>query len=139
VARPLVYHLHGRRDIPESLVLTEDDYFDFLVGVSREAALEAHQKVKLPARILEALSVSLLFVGYRLADWNFRAVHRGLIGSLEASLRRGSLTVQLEPEDTAQADYLQSYFKQMDVRVFWGTAQDFMAQLLEKWEGFDQD
>ena len=138
-ARPLVYHLHGRRDIAESLVLTEDDYFDFLVGVSREAAVEAHQKVKLPARILEALSVSLLFVGYRLADWNVRVVHRGLIGSMEASLRRGSLTVQLEPEDMAQAEYLQSYFKQMDVRVFWGTAEDFMGQLLRKWEDFDQD
>ena len=33
---PLVYHLFGRLDIPESLVLTEDDYFDFLVGVTKE-------------------------------------------------------------------------------------------------------
>lgn len=33
-ANPLVYHLHGHIESPESLVLTEDDYLDFLVNVS---------------------------------------------------------------------------------------------------------
>src|SRR5712691_8367257 len=30
---PLVYHLHGHLEVVESLVLTEDDYFDFLVNI----------------------------------------------------------------------------------------------------------
>src|SRR5215207_7948168 len=28
-ANPVVFHLHGHLDVPESLVLTEDDYLDF--------------------------------------------------------------------------------------------------------------
>ena len=32
--RPLVYHLFGRFEEPDSLILTEDDYFDYLIGVT---------------------------------------------------------------------------------------------------------
>ena len=32
--RPLVYHLFGRLHEPDSLILTEDDYFDYLIGVT---------------------------------------------------------------------------------------------------------
>src|SRR5205823_2668218 len=32
--RPLVYHLFGRNQEPDSLVLTEDNYFDYLIGVT---------------------------------------------------------------------------------------------------------
>ncbi len=34
VANPLVYHLHGHQERVESLVLTEDDYLDYLVKIS---------------------------------------------------------------------------------------------------------
>ena len=34
VERPLVYHLFGRLGEPDSLVITEDDYFDYLIGVT---------------------------------------------------------------------------------------------------------
>ena len=32
---PVVFHLHGHLGLAESLVLTEDDYLDFLVSISR--------------------------------------------------------------------------------------------------------
>ena len=61
-AAPVVYHLHGHFEVPESIVLTEDDYLDFLVAVSRDEAL-------LPHEIQRALAgTSLLFVDYRLSD-----------------------------------------------------------------------
>ena len=42
--KPVVFHLHGWLGIPESLVLTEDDYLDFLVAVSRdERSLLSHE------------------------------------------------------------------------------------------------
>ena len=64
--KPLVFHLHGFCEIPESLVLTDDDYLDFLVAISMEQNL-------LPPRIQEAFtSTSLLFLGYRIADWDFK-------------------------------------------------------------------
>src|SRR5215217_4670694 len=121
-ANPLVYHLHGRLGIPESLVLTEDDYLDFLVAVSRNPTLLPHQ-------IQRGLAgTSLLFVGYRLADWDFRVIHRGLVAATEASLRRMSVTVQVAPEAAAR-DYLDRYFGALKLRVYWGTAMDFAREL----------
>jgi hypothetical protein len=126
VSRPLVYHLHGRLDIPESIVLTEDDYLDFLVAISRDDDL-------LPHPIQKALAgSSLLLIGYGLADWSFRVLHRGLVMAGEQSLRRLSLTVQLPGEAAAQT-YLDSYFGAMNVRVYWGTAAQFVRELRERW------
>src|SRR5262249_53280857 len=34
-AHPLVYHLFGRFTVPESRVLTQDDYFDYLIGFTK--------------------------------------------------------------------------------------------------------
>ena len=126
-ANPLVYHLHGRLGLPESLVLTEDDYLDFLVAIARDPNLLPHQ-------IQRGLAgTSLLFVGYRLADWDFRVIHRGLIAATEASLRRLSVTVQLTAGDAAR-DYLDRYFGALKLRVYWGSATEFAAELRERWK-----
>jgi len=141
VANPVVFHLHGHNEVVESLVLTEDDYLDFLVSISRDQAL-------LPPRIQEALTgASLLFIGYKLADWDFRVLFRGLVMSTEPSLRRISVTVQLlpVPSDAPEATkkrvqkYLDKYFNKMDVRVYWGTAREFSAELRERWEESSND
>jgi hypothetical protein len=130
-ATPVVFHLHGHDEIPESLVLTEDDYLDFLVNISREKVL--------PSRIEEALTgASLLFIGYRLADLNFRVIFRGLVGSMEGSLRRVNVGVQLPPgtpeqERTKVQDYLAQYFGSLRVQVYWGTAKQFVAELRDRW------
>ena len=94
-ANPVVFHLHGHHTLAESLVLTEDDYLDFLVNSSRDEKI-------LPHWIQRALSgTSLLFIGYRLADWNFRVLFRGFVTSRERSLSRISITVQLpSPKQT---------------------------------------
>jgi hypothetical protein len=133
---PVVYHLHGREDIPESLVLTEDDYLDFLVNVSTNRSL-------LPLRVQEAIAgTSLLFVGYRLADYNFRVMFRGLVNAMEASLRRISVTVQLPPEPEGsvearlQQKYMTKYFREKDIHVYWGTAREFAAELSNRWKEF---
>jgi hypothetical protein len=125
-ANPVVFHLHGHFDVPESLVLTEDDYLDFLVAVSRDEGLLPHQ-------IQKALAgASLLFLGYRLADWNFRVLHRGLVMAGEQSLRRLSVNVQLPPADQQSRDYLEGYFGAMNVQVYWGTASEFARELREQ-------
>lgn len=121
-ANPLVYHLHGHVDLPESMVLTEDDYLDFLVTVTRDPNL-------LPHHVKRALSAnSLMFIGYRLADWDFRVVHRGLMASVAASLRRLNVTVQL-PDPEAAQEYLNRYYEGLPARVYWGTAAEFALDL----------
>lgn len=136
---PVVFHLHGHDGFAESLVLTEDDYLDFLVSISKDDQLLPHQVRRCLA------GTSLLFVGYSLADWSFRVLFRGLVTSVEQSLRRISVTVQLPPgpgpdvPETQQAEvqtYLAKYFDQIDIRVYWGTAREFMTELSTRWEAF---
>jgi hypothetical protein len=138
-AEPLVFHLHGHQDKVESLVLTEDDYLDFLISMSKQ------QDDLLPSPILEAITgTSLLFIGYRLADLNFRVLFRGLVNSMEGALRRISVAVQLPPADTAELGkenaqrYLDQYFGNAQVRVYWGTAAEFTKDLHERWEFFNK-
>lgn len=140
-ANPLVYHLHGHYELPQSVVLTEDDYLDFLVHLSSDQAL-------LPPDIRTALAgTSLLFIGYSLSDWNFRVLFRGLISSLGASLGYTSVAVQLAPASADGSEkgqmlaqrYLDSYFEKIQkikVRVYWGDIHEFTHELRERWERF---
>jgi hypothetical protein len=131
-ANPMVFHLHGRFGVPESLVLTEDDYLDFLVALSdRPSSLLPHQ-------VRGALSsTSLIFIGYSLADWDFRVLHRGLVVRSDPSLRRISVTVQLHQTKEAE-EYLDKYFKRMEVSVYWGDAKSFAEDLREHWQQFER-
>ena len=89
---PLVYHLHGHYSLVDSMVLTENDYLDFLVNMWKDQKL-------LPSQISLALTdCSLLFMGYSLADPNFRVLFRGLIHSMGEN-RRLSISIQLRPGD----------------------------------------
>jgi hypothetical protein len=141
-ANPVVFHLfgymrNGPDTLPESLVLTEDDYLDFLVNVSRDQNL-------LPPRIRESLAgTSLLFLGYRITDWDFRILLRIVSSYLGRSLhRRAHVSVQLMPEedrlsDSQRAktqDYLSRYFGKLDIGVHWGTCQEFVIELRRQWE-----
>jgi hypothetical protein len=135
---PIVFHLHGHNGVAESLVLTEDDYLDFLVNISKDQEL-------LPARIQRALTgASLLFMGYRIADWDFRVLFRSLVGYLERSIGRAHISVQLVPvgrqapeEQKAKAqEYLDRYFEELKIRVYWGTCREFAAELRKRWEAF---
>jgi hypothetical protein len=63
-SKPLVYHLYGDMDIPQSMVLTELDHMDFRENIIKDEKL-------LPAVIRKALcSTLLLFVGYGLREFN---------------------------------------------------------------------
>jgi hypothetical protein len=131
---PLVFHLHGQHDVRHSLVLTEDDYLDFLVAAGRFLAADRPDRAMLPHQIERALTgTSLLFVGYRLADWTFRVLFRGLVGAMEGGLRSLSVAVQLEPSELERR-YLHRYFSKMDVKVFWGDASQFLRDLHSRLE-----
>jgi hypothetical protein len=137
VQRPLVYHLYGRIQDPDSLVLTEDDYFDFLIGVTRNRDL-------IPPRVSRALTDSaLLFLGFHMNDWNFRVLFRSII-SREGGGRRdryAHVAVQIDPEEgrilePARARrYLESYFQDADISIYWGTVEGFVQELHEHREG----
>jgi hypothetical protein len=139
-ANPLVYHLFGQAQLPESMVLTEDEYLDFLVNISKDQNIT-------PRRIQKALvNTSLLFIGYELTDWRFRVLFRGLIASLERSLRRTRIAIQLEPQSPENSAitaehirwYFEDYLGKDDVRIYWGSSLDFIKELHERWTEFNE-
>jgi|GEM_PF-291445 len=136
--KPLVFYLHGFYKIPESLVLTEDDYLDFLVAISREQNL-------LPQCIQEALiDTSLLFLGYRIADWDFHVLFRILAEYLEISSRKKHYSVQPVPRDLPETQkektqkYLDRYFEELDIKVYWQDCREFSKELRTRWAAEEQ-
>jgi len=138
--RPLVYHLFGHLSEPKSMVLTEDDYFDFLIGFT---ANKKRNPSTIPPAILRAYSDSaLLMLGFRLEDWSFRAMFRTVLGQ-EGVARRGihsHVGVQVEPDDVHNQNpvrarqYLEKYFGKVDLTLFWGNSQEFLSELARQWK-----
>jgi len=139
---PLIFYLFGHIREPDSLVLTEDNYFDFLIGVTREAKPE---RQRIPTKIQAALtSTSLLFLGFRLDDWNFRVLFRSIInqeGSAQLK-RKAHIAVQVDPEDdrirepSRARSYLEDYFISQeipaDISIYWGRVEDFIKELNQR-------
>lgn len=137
---PVVYHMLGVYGKNESLVLTEDDYFDYLIATST---------YKLIPRVVRSalVSNSLLFLGFQLMDWSFRVLFR-LIHGLEGVGKGATMShvgVQVNPEEHTLADvgrarrYLEKYFdKEANLGVFWGSADDFLRELRVKLDSVAQ-
>jgi hypothetical protein len=131
VGRPLVYHLYGRLAYPESLVLTEDDYFDFLIGVTRNNDM-------IPSFVRSALAkTALLFLGFRMDEWDFRVLYRSLMSQEGRNLRKkfSHVAVQIDPEEGQMSDpegarrYLSSYFQDARITLYWGSPETFAREL----------
>jgi len=134
---PLVFHLFGRLPYPNSLLLTEDDHFDFLIGATRNQDL-------IPPVVRRALTdKGLLFIGFQLDDWDFRVLFRTLIAQ-EGHRRRqryAHVAAQIDPEEGRIVDperarkYLEDYFQQSaDISIYWGPAERFLQDLQQEWK-----
>lgn len=139
--KPLVFHLHGHLSDLDSMVVTEDDYLDFLVRLSEnEARAEQPDEMLIPPRVREAFRNStLLFLGYSLEDMNFRVLFRSFANYLHRAEGPRHVAVQLRKPSPRNAQerreleasirYLQESFKQQKVRPFWGSCADFAREL----------
>jgi hypothetical protein len=126
--RPLVYHLHGFDAYPESLVLTEDDYLDFLTNISKDNRA-------IHPRVRQALTdSSLVMIGYHPQDWDFRVIFRGLVVARPPGMWKTSIAIQLEHEPMIQ-EYVQRYLRQAKFDVEWKEAGDFIMDLYSGWRG----
>jgi hypothetical protein len=98
----------------------------------------------IPPSIRAAMTrTSLLFIGYSLADWDFRVIFRGLVKAAGPNQRRVSITVQLAPGSKSSSQeqvqsYLDQYFQEDKMTVYWGTARDFTQELRSRWEEFSK-
>ena len=139
IAEPVVFHLHGNTEEVDSMVVTEDDYLHFLISISEDQDL-------LPPSIREVfVSTSLLFMGYRLADWDFRVLFRSLISYLRRSNARSHVSVQLLPTGATVSEeekkrarrFFNHYFGSQNIHVYWGECREFAAELRTRWEALN--
>jgi hypothetical protein len=134
--RPLVYHLFGHLRERASLVLSEDDYFDYLMWVNKPPQMPA-PPWQLPTVVMKAWSSSsLMFLGFELYDWNFRLLLRSILNQERRNYSRSypSVAVQINPgegyQDPERARrYLEQFFIGMKMGIFWGSARDFTREL----------
>ncbi len=137
--RPAVYYLHGSAQKPGSIVLTEDDYLDFIVWITRSWKLQANVSYIAPAVKYALAETSLLFFGFSQNDWSFRVLMR-CIWQTGANLGATNVAVQLSPlgpnatevDREKVANYLTEYFRGIHnnpVKIYWGKAEEFMREL----------
>ena len=148
--KPLVYHVLdagdvlGTLDVPESIVITEDEYFDFLAAVAKSGP----GNPLIPRPVQEAIAdTSLLFLGFGLQDWDFRILLRSVM-KREAAPRRGQRTKHVAAEldvptegvasPEGVRDYIVTYFKDNEpsIEIEWATVDEFSAGLARAWEEY---
>jgi SIR2-like domain len=131
----IVYKIHGSfaepgqaDQEPPPLIITEDDYIEFLAVLGRGKGEDGEKgKIGVPPRIItELVASSLLFLGYSLEDWDFRVLHKSLIGSLPRHHSRKSIAIQKQ-----SPKYWQHYWIEKKVAIYDIDLYDFVDQLKE--------
>jgi len=145
--KPLVYHLYGMDRYPLTLVLSEDDYLDFLVRITAD---QGKVDSILPSYLINAFKLNLLIMlGYRMYDWDFRTLFRGIISARERqdmtftnTIIQLSLTDQYTLLDEANIreslnqvqDYMQDYFNPLAFEIRWNDPNAFLGALQKEWK-----
>ncbi|HKP47541.1 MAG TPA: SIR2 family protein, partial [Pyrinomonadaceae bacterium] len=128
---PIVYHLYGDSSQPESLILTEDDYLQFLFEIGQDTAV-------FPPEITRRLARgSYLFIGHDQSDLGFRVLLQGFLARFLEN-KTGSY-IQLTPNSSAftqNPKHAEQYFSAMGMKIYWGSAYQFTAELLRNWRLF---
>ena len=131
---PWVYHVFGLFGKPDTMVLTEDDFFDYLITTSRLDLL-------LPTLVGRLMQSSLLFLGFRMDDWRFRVLLRMILTrqGTETMKELSHVGVQVNPDEQSFADvertrrYIEGYFQEgksaPKISIYWGSSTDFLRQL----------
>lgn len=130
--RPIVYHLFGSLNVPNSVTLTEDEYFEWMFGYATEA------NAGLNSMVQEALTwKTLLFIGFRIDDWDLRVLLRA-IQRFAGGLSRRSLphlAVQIDPDEdrAVRPDRARKYLAELldvaHITVYWGSTETFCREL----------
>ena len=116
--------------------MTEDNYFDYLIGVTRNKDL-------IPDVIQRVLmDTTLLFLGFQIEEWDFRVLFRSIINQEGNRLRRYThVAAQITPEEGRLLEperarrYLEKYFQDANISIYWGSAEDFLQELQRHWKG----
>ncbi len=129
VAQPLVYHLHGIDEYPDSLVLTEDDYLEFIVNVAVNQGSPGDCVLPVVRQVF--FHDYLIMFGFNPLDWPFRSLSAALI---RTSPRWEDLGVCVLPPVATEAemDYLQDRIRRGSrCHVSWSSVSNYLQELLK--------
>ena len=126
--KPLVYHLHGWDGEPESMVLTDDDHYRFLMQCAQNAGKDTDP---VHSRVRRELSLSsLLLLGYSLRSEEFRSLFWGLIDT-RSDKKASVVEIHLKPSPVEQA-YLEKYLqKDHNLEACWDDIQTYLQELYQ--------
>jgi SIR2-like domain len=141
-ASPVVYHLFGLEDYPQTLVLSEDDFMNFLISVVEDTNT---QNPVVPLKLRQALAESpLLLLGYQLRDWDFRVLFRFILRYRKEELSPRGMVIQLK-EDRKRIGtvekalhYLSNYLDKKQFDVEWTDTESFIRKLWDEWNLYRQ-
>ena len=126
-----MYHLFGHMSVPNSLVFSEDRFFDYLIGVTQNKDL-------IPEVVRAKLtSTSLLFLGFQMQDWEFRVFFRFLMAQESKEMLKfySHAAAQIEPDEDRIVDverarqYLEEYYESESIEIYWGNSEEFLKEL----------
>lgn len=80
-------------------------------------------------------------MGFQTEEWNFRVLYRSILAQKGRARRRRytHIAAQIEPEDDRILEpararrYLEQYFGDEDISIYWGSPGDFLGELLRQW------
>lgn len=137
-ANPAVYHLFGLEDYPQTLVLSEDDFMNFLIAVVEDTNT---QNPIVPLKLRQALAESpLLLLGYQLRDWDFRVLFRFILKYRREELSPRGMVIQLKQDmkriGTVEKalEYLSHYLDKKQFDVEWIDTESFIRKLWDEWD-----
>ena len=85
-------------------------------------------------------NTSLMFLGYSMHDIEFRVIMRGLVATRGQRRNFKHVAVQLDVDDVnvenieSVQTFLQQYFQDAEINVYWGSMEQFISELKEQWE-----
>jgi hypothetical protein len=137
VERPLVFHVFGAVTIPNSLVITLDDFDEFQIAVAENRSI-------IPSVVQRVLANSaLLMLGFDLEARDVRVLTRSLMSQEGAQKldRYTHVAAQLELTGTVTSParakrYMERYFSKFhrpSIDLFWGSVEEFSSDLAELW------
>jgi SIR2-like domain len=124
----IVYKLHGSFENgaggSPSVIITEDDYIDFLAVHEKES-----ERIGVPRFIRSKLVPNtLLFLGYGLQDWDFRTLYRGIVSRLNKHDKRRSFAIQRKP-----VRYWVRYWENQGITIVDLDVYEFAEQLATRY------
>jgi hypothetical protein len=91
---PIVFKIHGDISRPETIVITDEDYIDFVLRMSNKEPYDP-----LPRRLKVYLTDwTTLFVGYSLLDYNLRLLFKTLRWKIDSANVPDMYSVDFEPD-----------------------------------------